>query len=76
MRTLELLAEVRSVDEAFEIAQAAGPPQPIEPVFCPDGDSWFLALPGDPKHPVAERRVPGPTRFRMEGTKFVSFDPE
>jgi hypothetical protein len=70
-RTLELLATVSSVEGAFALA-AQQSLRPICPLFVPDERSPFLALPGDPAHPVREIRVPGPTRFVFRDGRLVS----
>jgi len=79
-RTLELLSDVGSVDEALLLASrqsllpicprfVAGENALGEPVGPP-----FLALPGDPRHDVRERRIDGPTRYVLRGERFVSED--
>jgi 8-oxo-dGTP pyrophosphatase MutT (NUDIX family) len=68
-RSLELLATVDTVAGAFALA-AQQCLSPILPVFHP-GDEPFLALPGDPMHPVRQRRVAGPTRFVLRDGRFV-----
>ncbi len=73
-RTLELLATVADVRGARALA-ATQSLRPICPEFVPDPAAPFLALPGDPAHPVAERRVDGPTRFVLRDARFVSEDP-
>jgi 8-oxo-dGTP pyrophosphatase MutT (NUDIX family) len=73
-RTLELLAEVPSVEAAMALAGEQSL-LPICPLFVPDDRAPFLALPGDPRHPVTERRVAGPTRFVLRDARFVSEDP-
>jgi hypothetical protein len=73
-RTLELLADVPSVAAALALA-AEQSLLPICPLFVPDARAPFLALPGDPQHPVRERRVAGPTRFVLRGARFVSEEP-
>jgi 8-oxo-dGTP pyrophosphatase MutT (NUDIX family) len=70
-RTLELLATVSSVEGAFALA-AQQSLRPICPLFVPDERAPFLALPGDPAHPVREIRVPGPTRFVFRDGRLVS----
>lgn len=76
-RTLELLASVKDVAGAMRLAER----QSLEPV-CPrfvagDGTAPpYLALPGDPSHEVAERRVEGPTRFVLRDARFVSEEAE
>lgn len=72
-RCLELLAPRDDVEAALRLAAA----QSLEPI-CPElvgGDELVLALPGDPDHSVADRRVAGPTRFVLEDGRLVSADP-
>jgi len=73
-RALELLSSVASIEEALALARAQSL-LPICPVFVPDENAPFLALPGDPAHPVAERRVDGSTRFVLRDGRFVSESP-
>ncbi len=75
-RTLEVLLEARTV-AAAKVLAAAQSLAPICPAFVPgEGDDPpALALPGDPAHPVEERRVAGPTRFVLRDGKFVSEEP-
>jgi len=70
-RALELLSSVRSVEEALALAGAQSL-LPICPLFVADETAPFLALPGDPAHPIAERRIDGATRFVMRDGRFVS----
>lgn len=70
-RALELLSSVASIEEAIALAEAQSL-QPICPVFVPDEKAPFLALPGDPAHPIAERRIEGSTRFVLREGRFVS----
>jgi 8-oxo-dGTP pyrophosphatase MutT (NUDIX family) len=72
-RCLELLADVASIEAAFGLAKRQSP-EPICPCFVP-GDPPMLALPGDPEHELASRRVAGPTRFVLREGRFVSEDP-
>ena len=51
-----------------------GPRAPQTPRGA-DADAPFLALPGDPAHSLAGRRVAGPTRFVLRDARFVSEDP-
>lgn len=74
LRTLEQLRDIVSVDEAFGVARANAPPRVILPHFVP-GDPPALVLPGDPEHPIAERRISGPSRFVLENGGFRSCDP-
>ena len=72
-RCLELLAPVTTLERAFELA-AEQTLRPICPAFVPQ-DPPLLALPGDPAHPITERRVAGATRFALRDGRFVSEDP-
>ena len=73
-RCLELLATVSDVDAALELATAQTL-EPICPELLPGEDRIVLALPGDPEHSVAEKRVAGPTRFVLEDGRLISADP-
>lgn len=73
-RTLEILASCKSVAEAIALADEQSL-LPICPAFVPDDKAPFLALPGDPKHAVAEKRVAGKTRFVLRDGRFLSEDP-
>jgi hypothetical protein len=73
-RTLELLATVADARAAHALA-AEQSLLPICPRFVPDADAPYLALPGDPAHPVRERRVAGATRFVLRDGRFVGEDP-
>ncbi len=73
LRALEILAEAADVSGALQLCAA----QPLSPI-CPELVSVqppTLALPGDPAHSLAQRRVSGPTRFVLRDGKFVSEDP-
>jgi hypothetical protein len=69
-RSLELLAEVRSVADAIEIAERA-----CLEVICPElvaqGDTLALVLPGDPEHGVREARVPGRSRYVLRAEQWL-----
>lgn len=71
-RSLELLREVRSFDDAVSVA-AQQSLLPVCPHFVP-GDPPVLALPGDPAHPLPDARLTGPSRFVLREGKFVSED--
>jgi len=73
-RTLELLAPVPDVRRARALAEQQSL-RPICPLFVPDDRAPFLALPGDPTHPVRERRVAGATRFVLRDGRFLGEDP-
>jgi 8-oxo-dGTP pyrophosphatase MutT (NUDIX family) len=70
-RSLELLASAPDVRAARALAGEQSL-RPICPLFVPDDQANFLALPGDPTHPVRERAVAGPTRFVLRDGRFVS----
>jgi 8-oxo-dGTP pyrophosphatase MutT (NUDIX family) len=90
LRTLELLAGTATVEEAKALA-AAQSLLPICPQFvmadAPSLDGAasgpqprapaapYLALPGDPSHPIREPRIAGPTRFVLRDGRFVSEPP-
>ncbi len=62
LRTLELLRERRSPQDALRGALESTPPL-VRPVFQAPPEGWVLALPGDPLHPERERVIGGSTRF-------------
>ncbi len=76
VRCLELLLDVTTYTEAQRVALTQSL-LPVCPHFVPANDEGlpFLALPGDPAHPVAERRVTGPSRFVLRDGRFVSEEP-
>ncbi|MBW2458824.1 MAG: hypothetical protein JRI68_30270 [Deltaproteobacteria bacterium] len=73
IRTLALLSTCANLEAATALC-AAQSLEPVCPEFVP-GDPPMLALPGDPNHSVAERRVAGPTRFVVRDGLFVAEDP-
>lgn len=72
-RSLELLAACADVRAARALSREQSL-LPVCPVFVPD-EAPYLALPGDPAHPVADLRVAGPTRFVLRDGRFVSEEP-
>jgi hypothetical protein len=72
-RSLELLSACGDVRAARALAREQSL-HPVCPVFVPDA-APFLALPGDPAHPIADLRVAGPTRFVLRDGRFVSEEP-
>ncbi len=75
-RCLELLAgeAEASVEGAFALA-GRQTLLPVCPHFVLGADPPTIVLPGDPAHPVAERRVEGPSRFVLRDGRFVSDGP-
>lgn len=68
--SLQHLAHFDSIGAALADARSRRPPV-IQPVgFVGDGVRC-LALPGDARHPLAERAIPGPLRLIWDGVKFV-----
>ena len=74
LRTIEQLAALPRVEAAFEAAATRPAPAPVMPHFVQLGDQPTLTLPGDPEHPIAERRIEGPTRFVLADGRFRSVD--
>jgi 8-oxo-dGTP pyrophosphatase MutT (NUDIX family) len=76
LRTLELMAAVRDLGGALRLADEQ-PLAPICPCFFPADATGapYLALPGDPSHPVPERRVAGPSRYVLRDGRFHAEDP-
>lgn len=68
--SLQHLALFDSIDAAFADARSRRPPV-IQPVGFEVDGARTLAFPGDEKHPVAERRIPGPVRMRYDGARYV-----
>ena len=65
-RSLEWLAARPSIDDAFAAADAACLDE-ICPVFSLVDGVAVLALPGDPLHPIGEKRIDGATRYVLRG---------
>ena len=73
-RSLELLADCPTLESAMALAGEQSL-LPICPEFVADDKAPFLALPGDPKHAIPEKRVAGKTRFVLRDGRFMSEDP-
>jgi 8-oxo-dGTP pyrophosphatase MutT (NUDIX family) len=75
-RVLELLSSVRDVESAMELAERQTL-RPVCPQFVADQSPGapYLALPGDPSHPIRERYVEGPSRYVLRSGRFVAEDP-
>lgn len=65
LRTLELIRNLKSVDEAIATCGAGVVPY-VCPIFKNDDGVPTLILPGDAEHPEIKRAIGGPTRFVME----------
>ena len=73
-RSLELLAALRNVDDAFERAAV----RRLMPI-CPElvvhrdalGETMALTLPGDLEHSLGELRIEGATRYVLRGERWV-----
>ena len=67
------LARYRSAAEALQAARQQRPP-----CICPENfseqDVVVLCYPGDPRHSVPERALPGPTRLVVRNKRFVPED--
>jgi 8-oxo-dGTP pyrophosphatase MutT (NUDIX family) len=63
-KAVTMLAAHATVDEALAAPRCLAPILPLL-VKSGEGDTATVALvlPGDPEHPVPERRAPGPTRY-------------
>lgn len=72
-RTLAQLREAGSVARVLEDATRANL-EIICPRFALDEGIPVLALPGDPLHEIAERRVAGGSRFALRGERWVEED--
>ena len=73
LRCLELLCEVRDIDDAMAVAGQQSL-QPICPELVQNDERLMLTLPGDAQHSIPQRRVAGATRFVLVDGKFLSQD--
>jgi 8-oxo-dGTP pyrophosphatase MutT (NUDIX family) len=71
--SLAHLARHQRVDSVLGAARARRPPV-IQPASFTQGEDRILCYPGDPRHPVAERALPGPTRLRFRAQRFEPID--
>lgn len=71
--SLAHLARHTRVDSVLDQARAQRPPV-IQPASFTQGEDRILCYPGDPRHPVAERALPGPTRLRFRAQRFEPID--
>ena len=70
LHTLTTLTKVASIEEAFAFAASRTPPA-VTPAFHQREGAMILALPGDSLHPDAAPAFDGPTRFVLEGRRWV-----
>jgi 8-oxo-dGTP pyrophosphatase MutT (NUDIX family) len=70
--SLAHLALFDSLQAAMTDARSRRPPV-VQPVAFEDGGVRCLAFPGDERHPVRERAIPGPMRMKWDGAKFAPF---
>lgn len=70
---LAQLARHGSVASAWAEAEALRPPC-ILPEHFMDGEYRAMCYPGDERHSVRERALPGPTRLRLVQRRFEPFD--
>ena len=68
--SLAHLTRYSSVEGAMHAAQSQKPPV-IQPEPFDDDGVRVLTYPGDPRHSVKTRALPGPTRLRYENKRFV-----
>lgn len=72
-RSLELLRGLPSVLSAVESARQMSL-EVICPRFLVEDGRPILALPGDPHHAIPEVRIPGGSRYVLDGTRWASRD--
>ena len=65
IQSLAHLARFASAEEAIAAARRRPPPL-IEPEPFEQDGTRVIAYPGDPRHPVPERALPGPLRLRFD----------
>jgi len=70
---LAQLARHATAAAAWAEAQGRCPPC-IQPEQFRDGEHRAMCYPGDERHPVRERALPGPTRLRLVAGRFEPFD--
>ena len=71
--TLAHLARYSDVPQALAAARSRQPPV-IQPEPFEHEGSRVVCYPGDERHPIAERAMPGPTRLWFRGKKFEPID--
>ena len=71
--TLAHLTRYRDVPQVLAAARSRQPPL-IQPEAFEHEGSRVVCYPGDARHPVAERAMPGPTRLWFRGHQFEPLD--
>ncbi|WP_326544169.1 NUDIX hydrolase [Pseudorhodoferax sp.] len=71
--TLAQLARHATAAEAVAAARTRQPPL-IQPESIEDGGTRVVCYPGDARHPVRERAMPGPLRLRWNNKRFEPVD--
>lgn len=70
VRTLQWLADFDATEAVVRAALSRKPPL-VRPEIVSGSEGWFLALPGDPKHPEDVAVLPGSTRMVMQGGAWI-----
>lgn len=73
IQSLAQLARFATADAAVTDARGRRPPL-IQPEPFQEDGSRVIAYPGDPRHPVSERALPGPLRLRHRDGRFEPID--
>ena len=71
--SLAHLSRHGSAEEAMQAARGRRPPVIQPEPFDLEG-TRVVAYPGDPRHPLPDRALPGPTRLRFRKGRFEPFD--
>jgi 8-oxo-dGTP pyrophosphatase MutT (NUDIX family) len=71
--SLAHLARHNTVDSVMSAARATPPPV-IQPEAFDDAGERVICYPGDPRHSVLARALPGPTRLRYRNRRFEPMD--
>jgi len=68
--SLAALARFNSIDECISSSEQKRPPCIQPGTLKKDDGTRVLTYPGDPEHPLDDRRLPGPTRLIWRGGHF------
>ena len=68
--SLAAIARFGTIDECVQYGASVKPPCIQPGVLKSDDGARVLTYPGDPDHPVSEKRLPGPTRLIWSGGHF------